>query len=110
MKKTIALVAVILIICSLFTACNNNTSIYGTWVLTENDAKIEYTFNEDGTGSISTMAGMLKVDFAYKITDGKLTFYEVGDAVMGSEPYECSISSDKLTLKLGSEEIVLEKK
>ena len=110
MKKTIALVAVILIICSLFTACNNDASIYGTWVLTENDAKIEYTFNEDGTGTISAVAGMLKVNFAYKISGGNLTFYEVGDTVMGTAPYECSISSNKLTLKLGSEEIVLEKK
>ena len=112
MKKSIALIAVILIIFSLFTACStkSDASIYGTWVLKENDATIEYTFNEDGTGNMSAIAGMLKVDFAYKIKDGTITFYEVGDAVMGTTPYNCTVNSDKLTLSSGSEELVLERK
>ena len=78
MKKTIALVAVILIICSLFTACNSNTSIYGTWVLTENDAKIEYTFNEDGTGNvrINDTLGYLRYTYENGIIDLSVT---VGD-------------------------------
>lgn len=112
MKKTTALIAAILIICSLFAACSSseNTSIIGTWTLTEDGATIEYTFNEDGTGNISAMAGMFKIDFAYKITDGNLTFQELGDEVMGSEPYGCTVSSDKLTLTLKGETIVLERK
>ncbi len=111
MKKTLALIAAILVICSLFAACDSaNSGIVGTWTLTEDGATIEYTFNEDGTGDISAMAGMLKVEFAYSIKSGKLTFHELGNEVMGTEPYGCSISGDKLTLTLKGDSMVLERK
>lgn len=115
MKKVTAIIAVLLIVCSMLSACSqsgegNTPSLFGKWVYTIDDVDITYSFNSDGTGSISTMGGMINVSFAYQLNNGEITFHEVGNTVMGEKPYSYTIKDDTLTLTNSEETLTLTKK
>lgn len=87
MKKCGILVAVVLIIAMLLCACGAK-SIVGSWTMTEDGVGITMTFNEDGTGEMSAMGGMLSAGYTYTVADGvlKLTPAEgVSDDIFFSE-------------------------
>ena len=94
MKSKLLLGLFIVVICVALVGCgktNSNKEIVGKW---KNDTTIEgyefiYTFNEDGTGSL-TFQDTVKITWA----DGKITT-EGGDTY----EYEYKASTDVLRIK-----------
>lgn len=106
MKKafTTAL-AVILVLATVLSlaSCSLQSKLVGTWKGSAN----EYTFNDDGTGTLSVPHGV-GVPFKYTVEKDQLTITE--DTVL-SEPkvYTATIKGDTLTLADSSETITLTK-
>ena len=76
MKKTIAVALVLALALVLLAACGSNNSLVGTWSGTiigigDLAAVTEYTFNADGTYTISGMGAT--VSGTYSVDGSKLT-------------------------------------
>ncbi len=110
MKRTvIALLTIVMIL--MVVACSApEKSIVGTWksqntflgVVTET----KYVFNEDGTGTKSTV---LDVDFTYTIAEDKLTITTVTLGIESKDEYSFQFKDNKLILTNDSETIDLDK-
>lgn len=109
MKKATAIVAAILMICCLLSACGKDESIVGTWTINEDEIKMSFIFNSDGTGQLTALAGLMTVDYTYKIEGNTITFHELNQDVLGSDPYTFEIKGDELSLTAGGDVMVLTK-
>lgn len=103
LKKLVAIVAVILIVSAVLTACGK-TSLVGKWSNSVNGVEvISFTFTDDKM-SIS-MAGITTVECDYTLEDGNIVC-----SIAGLEteiPY--SIDGNKLTVKYMMTSYTLEK-
>ncbi len=75
MKKTSILLAVVLILSMLLCACGGGggkNSLIGTWSGTQEGVLISMTFNEDKTGSMAVMGGLISAGFTYTDDGSKL--------------------------------------
>lgn len=106
MKKVISIVMVLCLALTLFAGCSNEQKIVGTWKgtaqtgLFNTSVDVEYTFNEDGTGSMPVLQAGINIDvnFTYTIEEDKITV--VTDAVVLSttKTYTMAFEGDTLTL------------
>ena len=109
MKKATAVIAVILVLCCMLSACNKAESLTGTWSYNEEGYSISLIFNEDGTGKIYALGGLLTVEYTYKVDGNTIIFHELEQEVLGSTPYTFSIDGDKMSLTGGGDVMVFTK-
>ena len=109
MKKACGIVAVVLILCCMFSACGKSEALVGTWTVSEDGIEMSFIFNSDGTGKITALGGIMTIEYAYKVDGNKITFQEINQEVLGSEPYTYEIKGDKLSLTAGGEVMTLTK-
>lgn len=109
MKKATAIIALLLILCCSLTACGESESLVGTWTFSEDDIEMSFVFNSDGTGQISALAGLMTVEYTYKLEGDTIIFHELNQEVLGSDPYTYSIKGDELSLTAGGDVMVLTK-
>lgn len=103
LKKLVSIVAVVLVITSVLTACGK-TSIVGKWSNSVNGVEvISFSFTEDKM-SIST-AGVTAIECDYILEDGKIVYSVAG--IEAEIPY--SIDGNKLTLEYLATSYTLEK-
>lgn len=111
MKKTLSILIALAMMLSLLCACSTpEKEIVGSWknqktvlgIVTET----LYTFNEDGTGTIS---GIVSVAFTYSFADEKLTIKTEALGIENTETYSYQFDKDSLILTGESETINLEK-
>lgn len=92
--KKVALVLTIVLCMATLVACGGGAGggITGTWSVTEYGITIEYKFDSNGTGTVTTLG--MSLNFDYKIDGNKLTLEMFGE----SEAYTYAISDNTLTL------------
>lgn len=110
MKRTLCITMAVLLLFAFGACASAEKSIVGTWksqktvlgVVTETT----YIFNEDGTGSKSTV---FTTDFTYSFSDDKLLITTSTLGIKSTDEYEFSFDGDKLILKDGEDIIELNK-
>ncbi len=110
MKKIISVALVLCLALALFAGCTNEQKIIGTWKGTvetgilNTSVNVEYTFNEDGTGSMPLLSSGIDVDvnFNYTIEESVLTI--VTDTAFLSQTKTYGISFEGKTLILTDED------
>ena len=121
--KIISLLVALLMLVTALAACSPKMMIKGTWVKQDSVLGIvtetTYVFNEDGTGSMSTVLG-IDIPMTYTIDSSKLTVkidtIDVAEDVLEqlgidySIEYSYSIVGNKLTLSDGKKDMVFTKK
>lgn len=108
MKKAISIVAVILALCCMLTACSKKNDLVGKWTVTEDGMSISFTFNENGTGEIYALNGLMVIEYTYEVKDNTIIFHEETE-VLGTNPYTYSIKGDELSITGGGDVMVLTK-
>ena len=101
MKRTISIVAIVLALVISLTACSSlESSIKGSWG-TNDIVNMTYTFEGDGSGTIST-AGV-ETPMVYEISEEQI--------VINGLAWGYTIEDNTLTLKstVGGDDLVLEK-
>ena len=103
MKKTISILLAVLVVAISLCGCEalNEKRIVGTWtaetsvfgVVTET----EYTFNEDGTGTMSTVLG-IGIAINYTIDDDKIMINTDTPTLQMSTNYTYEFVDDTLVL------------
>lgn len=111
MKKVLSIAVVAALILTMFAGCSlfsNEKKILGTWegepidaYVIEIDAPL-YTFNEDGTGEISTnldigIVSAKPISFKYTIEEDTLTVTYDSD-LLGTVDYTMTFEDDTLSL------------
>ena len=109
MKKTLSVIAVILMLCTMLSACAKSNELVGKWTISEDDIEMSFIFNEDATGEINALGGLLTIKYTYKIKDNTIIFHEETEEILGTTPYTFSIKGDELSLTAGGEVMVLTK-
>ena len=109
MKKVISAVALILMLCTMLTACAGTNKLTGTWSVTEDGVTMSFVFNDDGTGEINALEGLFKVTYTYEVKDNNIIFIENEQEVLGTTPYTFTINGDELSLTAGGDVLVLTK-
>ena len=117
MKKIISIALVLCLALVLFAGCGTNEEkIIGTWKgsietgILNTSVNVEYTFNEDGTGSMPVLKSSLGVDvnFTYTIEEDLLTIETDASILSQTKVYAMSFEGDTLTLiDENNEKIVL---
>lgn len=110
MRKILASALVISMILVLCACATPEKSIVGTWksqssvlgIVTETT----YTFNEDGTGSLTNV---FSVDFTYSFSEDKLLITTSTLGIENTEEYTFKFSGDTLVLTGAKETLHLEK-
>lgn len=108
MKRTLALLLVVVSLTVMLVSCGGN-SIEGTWTATEEGVTMTMTFEDDGTGSMSTLG--MTYDITWSTDGDKLT---VSMSVMGmtQEVFtdaEYAVDGDELTITVAGESTVFTK-
>lgn len=95
----------------LLCACGAKNSLVGTWAGEVEGVSVSMTFNEDKTGSMSIMGGLMTVGFTYTDDNGKvvMTPEEDKEDYMSFTEFEYSVSGNTLTLTDDEGSIVLTK-
>ena len=102
MKKTITVISLLLVVCTLaLVAVSCGSSIVGKWG-TDN---MTYEFKRDGTYTLTVGIGSLSTTSSgtYEYADGKLTIDGVG-------PVDCTVSGDTLKFTMEGVTLTLNKK
>ena len=98
MKKFIALILALCLLCA-FAACSKaEPSLVGTWIGKDGDDELLYVFREDGTGTAK--AGNASSDFTYAVEDGKISVTLGG--VTNSASFEVTESTLSITDEYGT--------
>ncbi|MBE6916698.1 MAG: hypothetical protein E7470_02160 [Ruminococcaceae bacterium] len=109
MRKAIAAVLVLVLVLSL-SACTPQKKVLGTWKHQSNVFGIVtetlYTFNEDGTGTMSTL---VDIAFTYTIDDNVLRITTTVLEMSHTDTYTYQFDGDKLTLTGDNETLELTK-
>jgi len=93
-KKSIILIALVLVVSSVFAACGGKNTIIGKWSNSVGGVEvISFEFTKDGKMTVST-AGIVGLTCEYKVDGNKLTY-----GVAGAETTtEFSVDGNKLTI------------
>ncbi len=107
MKKIISVLVAVLIVAISLSGCAevneklNEKLIIGTWTAQNNVLGVvtesKYTFNEDGTGSMSTVLG-IEIAITYTITEDALTINTDTPGFQMNYNYTYEFSDGNLTL------------
>lgn len=110
MKKVISIVMVLCLTLTLFAGCSNEQKIVGTWKGTKETGilntsyDVEYTFEEDGTGSMPVIQTGLNVDVSFTYTINEDTLTIVTDTAILSQTYVYTMAFEGDTLTLTDED------
>lgn len=113
MKKTVSILLVVLSLVLMFSGCMKpEDKIIGTWngeaSLLGVVADYSFTFNEDGTGKMST-ALEIGVSMTYTISDTTLDITTSVLGISNTKSYTYAFDKNTLTLNDGNDTIVLTK-
>lgn len=74
MKKTCTLICALLILSLVLCACGGGgkNSLIGTWTGEKDGITMTITFNDDKTGSLAALGGLITANFTYTDDGGKL--------------------------------------
>ena len=101
MKKVSILICALLILSLVLCACGGGkSSLIGTWTGTQDGVSISMTFNEDKTGSMAVMGGLITAGFTYTDDGSKLilTPDEGMEDYMSFSEITYSIDGDTMTV------------
>ena len=107
MKKVIGIALVLCLALTLFAGCGTNEQkIIGTWKgsvetgILNTSVNVEYTFNEDGTGSMPLLSSGIDVDvnFTYTINEDLITIVTDTAILSQTKVYSMAFEGDVLTL------------
>ena len=107
MKKIISIALVMCLALVLFAGCGSNEDkIIGTWKgsvetgILNTSVNVEYTFNEDGTGSMPVLKSSVGIDvnFTYTIEGDVLTIVTDASILSQTKVYAMVFEGDTLTL------------
>jgi len=70
-RNIIAALAFVLVLSFVMSGCSNEKKIIGSWMAADSFINVEYTFNEDSTGSMTAFG--VTVDTKYTFTKDVLT-------------------------------------
>lgn len=107
MKKIISIVLVLCLSLVLFAGCGTNEDkIIGTWKgsvetgILNTSVNVEYTFNEDGTGSMPVLKSSVGIDvnFTYTIEGDLITIVTDASILSQTRVYSMVFEGDTLTL------------
>lgn len=93
MKKIFVFAFLALASTFLLVGCGKK-GLVGSWASKDYSGRYIYTFNEDGTGNYD--AAGTKMDFTYKIEDGKISILYTGNTA----PFETTYTIDGNTLNI----------
>lgn len=110
MKKVISVVMILCLALTLLAGCSNEQKIVGTWKGTRETGilntsiDVEYTFEEDGTGSMPVLQTGINIDvnFTYTINEDTVTI--VTDSAILSQTYVYTMEFEGDTLTLTDED------
>lgn len=111
MKKTLAIVLVVVMLASVLVACGSSGgSIIGTWTATQEGVTMEMTFENGGKGKVSTMG--MSMDMEWSAEGNKLT---ASMSVMGQtqemfKDAEFAVKGNELSITADGETVVFTKK
>ena len=113
MKKVVSCILIVCCVAALFTGCMKpEKEIIGTWngeaSILGVVAEYSFTFNEDGTGKMTTALD-IGVSMTYTITDDKLSVTTSLLGIDNTTVYSYSFGKGTLTLNDGERSIVLTK-
>ena len=109
MKKVSIVLIIALMISMLLCACGGNP-IVGSWTGSLEGVPLTMVFDEDGSGSLSAMGGLLAVNYTYTAENGVLTLIpEEGseDIATFNEGANYEIDGDTLTISNDGETMTL---
>ena len=110
MKKRVLILLLVVIMVAMCACSSYEKAILGTWKNQKNVLGVVtetvYVFNEDGTGSRTTVLG-IQVGFTYTITEELLTITTTTLGFESNEEYTYEFSGNKLILENDSETISL---
>lgn len=111
MKKTKKLLGLCVILSLLLSlAACGKAKLQGSWSTGDNeDVQYTFTFNDDGTGSMS-FSGLNALQIKYSTDNDKLTIEYTILGEVQKEEFTYELSKDKLTLTQNGESVTLEKK
>ena len=105
MKKTLSVIVILCIVLTAFAACapKPEKAILGTWkgqvTVLGVSTNVEYTFNENGSGIMTTDPGLgVGLAMNYTITDTALTVTTDTPLLQKSFTYTYAFDGDTLTL------------
>lgn len=111
MKKVGILLCVVLILSMLLCACGGGgkNALIGTWTGTQDGISISMTFNEDKTGSMAVMGGLITAGFTYTDDGSKLVLTpdEGMEDYMSFSEITYSIDGDTMTVTGDGDTITL---
>lgn len=115
MKKALSIIVILCVVLTAFAACapKPEKAILGTWECKAGilgiSTDLEYTFNEDGSGNMTTELGV-GVAMNYIINDTSLTITTDTPLLQKSFTYTYAFDGDMLTLTDSDRTITLTKK
>ena len=107
MKKIISIALVLCLALVLFAGCGTNEEkIIGTWKgsietgILNTSVNVEYTFNEDGTGSMPVLKSSVGIDvnFTYTIEEDLITIVTDASILSQTKVYSMAFEDDTLIL------------
>lgn len=107
MKKIISIALVLCLALVLFAGCGTNEEkIIGTWKgsvetgILNTSVNVEYTFNEDGTGSMPVLKSSVGIDvnFTYTIEGDLITIVTDASILSQTKVYSMEFEGDTLIL------------
>lgn len=107
MKKIISIALVLCLALVLFAGCGTNEEkIIGTWKgsietgILNTSVNVEYTFNEDGTGSMPVLKSSVGIDvnFTYTIEEDLITIVTDASILSQTKQYAMAFEGDTLIL------------
>ncbi len=111
MKRNIFVITALLVIIScVMSGCSGEKKLIGTWISADSLISVEYTFNEDSTGSKTAFG--VSVDTKYTYTNNTLTLTYSILTVDTTEIYSVSFNESGhliLTSEDGSSETFVKK-
>lgn len=109
-KSIIAVLALILTFTLVMSGCSAEKKIIGSWISADSFINVEYTFNEDSTGTMTAFG--VTVDTKYTYTDNTLVLTYSIMGIDTTEVYSVSFNESGhliLTSDDGSSETYIKK-
>lgn len=106
MKKLSIILCVVILLSTVLCACGAD-SIVGSWSASVEGTQMTLTFEEDGTGTISALGGLLAVDYTYEVKSDviKLTPVESSEDLLDANELPYTLDKDTLTITDGDDTI-----
>lgn len=109
LKRTIAVLLILVLTFSLVACGSKNKTIVGTWEQTNSESKDQYIFNEDKTGTY-TKSTLSPISFTYTTEGDTVTIVKTLLGQEQTESYNYKLDENKLTMTADGKDVTFEKK